>query len=98
VSQYFSPERGCRQGYPISPYLFLLCAEILGVLIRKNKDIKGITNDGEEYKISQFADDTSIILDGSPSCMDGIIRVLDYFCNNIRSQDQFLKTKNDLDR
>ena len=79
ISQYFSPERGCRQGDPISPYLFVLCAEILGILIRKNKDIKGIIIDGEEYKISQYADDTSIILDGSPTSMDGIIRVLDYF-------------------
>lgn len=33
-------------------HLFLLCAGILGILIR-DKDIKGITIDGEEYKISQ---------------------------------------------
>lgn len=93
VSQYFSPERGCRQGDPISPYLFLLCAEILGILIRKNKDIKGITIDGEEYKISQYADDTSIILDGSPSSMDGIIRVLDYFAIISGLRINFSKTK-----
>ena len=79
ISQYFSPEMGCRQGDPISPYLFVLCAEILGILIRKNKDIKGIIIDGEEYKISQYADDTLIILDVSPTSMDDIIRVLDYF-------------------
>jgi hypothetical protein len=93
VSQYFSPERGCRQGDPISPYLFLLCAEILGILIRKNKDIKGITIDGEEFKISQYADDTSIILDGSTSSMDGIIRVLDYFAIISGLRINFSKTK-----
>jgi hypothetical protein len=54
ISKYIKPERGCRQGDPISPYLFLSCAEILGILICKNKDIKGITIDGEEYKISQY--------------------------------------------
>ena len=68
TSMYFNPQRGCRQGDPISPYLFLLCAEILGILIRNDKEIKGITIDGEEYKISQYADDTSLMCDGSLTC------------------------------
>ena len=35
-------ERGCRQGDPIVPYLFLLVAEVLGCLIEKSSDIRGI--------------------------------------------------------
>ena len=93
ISQYFSPERGCRQGDPVSQYLFVLCAEILGILIRKNKDIKGIIIDGEEYKISQYADDASIILEGSPTSMDGIIRDLDYFAIISGLKINILKTK-----
>ena len=48
ISEYLYPARGCRQGDPISPYLFLLCAEVLGILIRNDNNIKGITIDGEE--------------------------------------------------
>ena len=71
----------------------MLSSEILGILISKNKDIKGIIIDGEEYKISQYADDTSIILDGSPTTMDRIIRVHDYFAMISGLKINILKTK-----
>ena len=64
-SSYFTPERGVRQGCPLSPYIFILCAEVLANKIRENNDIKGITVRGNEIKISQYADDTTMILDGS---------------------------------
>lgn len=58
--------RGCPQGVPLSPYLFILYAEFLSTLIGKNKTIKGFFVQDTEFKVSQFADDTSIFLDGSP--------------------------------
>ena len=64
LSDFFKIERGCRQGDPVSPYIFILCAEILAIKIRNNPDVKGINVNGTEYKISQFADDTSLLLDG----------------------------------
>lgn len=72
-------KKGCRQGDPIFPYFFFLCAEMLGILIRNKRDIKRIEIDREEYKISQYADNTSLISDGSASSLDGIQQTLNYF-------------------
>lgn len=91
--KYFEPQRGYRQGDPISPYLFLLCAEILGILIRNNKDIKGITIDGKEYTISQYADDTSLVTNGSPESLNGILIELDMFASISGLRINFTKTK-----
>ena len=56
--EQFNIQRGCRQGDPIAPYLFIICAEILAILIKQNHDIGGIIINGNEQKISQYADDT----------------------------------------
>lgn len=62
---WFPIERGCRQGDPISPYLFLICSEILALMIRQSETIKGYNIFDKEHKISQFADDTMLFLDGT---------------------------------
>ena len=36
---FFKLKRGCRQEDPILPYIFILCAEILGKMIRKNQTV-----------------------------------------------------------
>ena len=64
-SPWFPVARGCRQGDPVSPYLFIICSEILVHMIRQNHDVKGYNMLGCEVKISQFADDTSLFLDGT---------------------------------
>ena len=62
-------------------------------LFRNNKDIRGIRLGDEEYKLSQYADDTSLISDGSPGSMDGILRELDFFENISSLKINFQKTK-----
>ena len=64
ISDWFSVTRGCRQGDPISPYLFILCAEIMGCMIRENNNIKGIKIEDKEIKLTQYADDSEILMDG----------------------------------
>jgi len=76
---YFTSERGVRQGCPLSPYIFIVCAEILGYKIRENKGIKGIIVCGNEINISQYADDTTVILDGSKKSLKSALFDLEIF-------------------
>ena len=62
TSDWFKPERGVRQGCPLSPYLFLLSVEILACKIRQNKNIEGLIFNGIEIKICQLADDTTCFI------------------------------------
>ena len=78
-SNFFKLERGVRQGCPLSPYLFILCAEVLADAIRNDNNIKGITADGQEIKISLYADDTTLILDGSRASFQNSLQVLEFF-------------------
>ena len=59
-TNWFKLSKGVRQGCPLSPYLFILSAEILSNKIRQDPNITGIKIYGNEIKLSQFADDTTL--------------------------------------
>ena len=79
ISSWFKLGRGCRQGDPLSPYIFILCVEILAHLIRRNTDIKGIKVDEREYLISQYADDTSLMLEATEKSLKTTLNIITYY-------------------
>ena len=80
-SGFCSLSRGVRQGCPLSPYIIIVCAEILVEAIRKDITIKGIKVDGTECKICQYADDTTLFLDGSEASLQASLNALERFSN-----------------
>ena len=80
----FSPERGLRQGDPISPLLYNIVAEVLSVMLTSasNKGIfKGIALGNSSNLIThlQYADDTIVFIEDSMESIQGVKRVLQSF-------------------
>ncbi len=59
TSPRFPVGRGIRQGCPISPFLYLLAAELLSLHI-KHSNLEGINIGENTLIISQLADDTCL--------------------------------------
>ncbi|GAA0160613.1 hypothetical protein LIER_17131 [Lithospermum erythrorhizon] len=78
---YIRPTRGIRQGDPLSPYIFLLCAEGLMCMLREvelRKSLTGIKISRESPSISHilFADDTMIFCKAVVEEGNEVMRIL----------------------
>ena len=62
ATKYFKLQKGARQGDPISASLFILCLEIVFILIKANKKVKGINIFEHTYLYLAYADDTTFFL------------------------------------
>jgi hypothetical protein len=78
---YIKPSRGIRQGDPLSPYLFLFCAEGLSALLRqagRERRINGVSICRGGPKISHllFADDSLLFCDANTAECSRLLEVL----------------------
>ena len=64
-SDSFTPSRVVRQGSPLSALLYVLIAEVFATNVRCDPAIKGVTFGKTEFKIIQYADDTTVLLQGN---------------------------------
>ena len=71
--------RGCRQGDPLTSYIFVICSEILAQVVRGCEEVKGIEILGKEFQLSQYADDASSFLNGHVNILNKLKHILKWF-------------------
>jgi len=71
--------RGLRQGDPMSPYLFLLVADVLQSLITSDGSVKHPMDSSRPCPVLQYADDTLILLRGEVEQVQKLKSLLDQF-------------------
>ena len=92
LSSFFNTERGCKQGYPISPYIFILCAEISAIKTRKIEKIKGIKSYNHDFILTKYADDTTVILDVLEEPLNETLHELEQYAKFSGLKVNFFKT------
>jgi hypothetical protein len=85
-AEYFRPQRGIRQGDPISPYLFVLCMDKLSHLIMHAVNVgdwRGIKagRNGPMVSHLMFADDLLLFGEASEKQMKCVMDILNKFCS-----------------
>ncbi|KAE8736154.1 hypothetical protein F3Y22_tig00000132pilonHSYRG00024 [Hibiscus syriacus] len=97
LSDAFVPQRGLRQGDPLSPYLFLFCAQGLSALLLKaqrQNEIKGIRASVRGPRVSHlfYADDSLLFVKNSLAEVRRIKGILDQYEKASRQKVNYEKS------
>ena len=77
--EFFELTQSTRQRCCFSPGIFNIIVELLGIGIRQNKNIKGISLNKEEIKSGQFADDLWTSLIATPQNLNEMLSEIEKF-------------------
>ena len=85
VTPFFPLECRVRQGCPLSGILFVIGVELLASGIRSDKSIKGLSLNSKELELSQYADDTTCLVEDTSSASN-LFEKLDLFrlCSGLK--------------
>jgi hypothetical protein len=78
ISNFFSINRGIRQGCPLSPLIYVITSEVLSHYVRGTTMLRGIPLCGSNNRITKYADDTSLFV-SSWQEIDNIFRIFDLY-------------------
>ncbi|KAJ4931274.1 hypothetical protein JOQ06_025571 [Pogonophryne albipinna] len=81
LGDVFRLQSGVRQGCPLSPLLYVLYMEPLAAAIRADKGVRGFLvpgSGGLRVKLSQYADDTTLLLDRD-ECLMRSLQIMEEF-------------------
>ena len=87
LSKRFKIERGDRHQNPLSSYSFILSVELLSATIKFHPNINGIQIDDSEFLISQYADDSTLLLENDTQSLNHTVEVVELFstCSSLRA-------------
>ena len=94
ISERFDILRGCRQGDPLAPYLFIMAIEFLAHRLRNDTNIKGFEYANNlVHVLDIYADDMTVYIHPTSSNLKNVLRIIKEFFHLSGLKISVTKTK-----